>query len=105
MADAERYRELTVAEGEAEAVRSVYGAIHEGDPTPDLLAIKYLEALGTIADGQATKIFLPTDLGATLGSIGAIAELFTGDGTNDGESVTSVAMSAPTEEAGEAPAD
>ena len=54
-------------------------AIHDGDPTPDLLAVKYLEALGTVADGRATKIFLPADMSATLGSLGAIAELFTGD--------------------------
>ncbi len=33
-----------------------------------------------VADGSATKIFLPTDLSATLGSLGAIAELFRGDG-------------------------
>jgi regulator of protease activity HflC (stomatin/prohibitin superfamily) len=78
VADAERYRQDTVAQGEAQAIRSVYGAIHEGNPTPDLLAIKYLEALGTIADGQATKIFLPAELSSTMGSLGAIAELFTG---------------------------
>ena len=84
VADAERYRLLTVADGEAEAVRSVYGAIHDGNPTPDLLAIKYLEALGTVADGRATKIFLPADLSATLGSLGAIAELFTGEAPDDG---------------------
>ena len=84
VADAERYRLLTVADGEAEAVRSVYGAIHDGNPTPDLLAIKYLEALGTVADGRATKIFLPTDLSATLGSLGAIAELFTGEAPDAG---------------------
>ncbi|MDE0927867.1 MAG: SPFH/Band 7/PHB domain protein [Acidimicrobiales bacterium] len=79
VADAERYRQDTVAQGEAQAIRSVYGAIHEGNPTPDLLAIKYLEALGTIADGQATKIFLPAELSSTMGSLGAIAELFTGE--------------------------
>jgi len=78
VADAERYRQETVAEGEAAAVRSVYSAIHDGDPTPDLLAIKYLEALGTVADGQATKIFLPAEMSSTMGSLGAIAELFTG---------------------------
>jgi hypothetical protein len=65
-------------------VRSVYGAIHDGNPTPDLLAIKYLEALGTVADGRATKIFLPADLSATLGSLGAIAELFTGEAPDAG---------------------
>ena len=31
--------------GEANAIRLVYEAIHEGNPTPGLLAIKYLEAL------------------------------------------------------------
>jgi regulator of protease activity HflC (stomatin/prohibitin superfamily) len=91
VADAERYRQLTVAEGEAEAIRKVYGAIHEGDPTPDLIAIKYLETLGEIADGQATKIFLPAELSSTMGSLGAIAELFRGEpadgGAADGSAV------------------
>ena len=76
VAEAERFRFETVAEGEAEAIRSVYAAIHDGDPSPDLIAIKYLEALGAIADGQATKIFVPAEMSATMGSIGAIAELF-----------------------------
>ncbi|MDG1463684.1 MAG: hypothetical protein P8Q20_01170, partial [Acidimicrobiales bacterium] len=104
VAEAERYRQLTVAEGEAEAVRSVYQAIHDGGPTPDLLAIKYLEALGAIADGRATKIFLPTDLGATLGSIGAIAELFNGDGDGMAPGDVSVPES-PVEDLGEESAD
>ena len=43
------------------------GAIHEGNPTPDLLAIKYLEALQVVADGQATKIFLPTEIAGFFG--------------------------------------
>mgnify|MGYP003386315263 FL=1 len=95
VADAERYRQMTVAEGEAEAVRSVFGAIHDGNPTPDLLAVKYLEALGTIADGRATKIFLPADLSATLGSLGAIAELFTGEAPDAGAGGESEAPPAP----------
>ncbi len=80
VADAEKYRQLTVAAGQAEAVRSVYGAIHDGNPTPDLLAVKYLEALQGIANGRATKIFLPADMAGVMGSIGGIAELFTGNG-------------------------
>jgi len=83
VAEADRFRFETVAEGEAEAIRSVYGAIHDGNPSPDLIAIKYLEALGTIADGQATKIFVPAEMSATMGSIGAIAELFQTSGSND----------------------
>jgi regulator of protease activity HflC (stomatin/prohibitin superfamily) len=78
VAEAERFRQETVATGQANATRAVYAAIHEGNPTPDLLAIKYLEALQGIADGQATKIFLPADMSAVMGSIGALGELFNG---------------------------
>jgi regulator of protease activity HflC (stomatin/prohibitin superfamily) len=80
LAEADRFRQETVATGQANATRSVYAAIHEGRPTPDLLAIKYLEALQGIADGQATKIFLPADMSALMGSLGALGELFNGRG-------------------------
>lgn len=88
LADAERYRAETVAAGEANATRSVFQAIHDGDPTNDLLAIKYLEALQGIADGRATKIYLPMDSGNMYGSLAGIAELFKGAGddpVDDGE--------------------
>ncbi len=83
LAEAERFRQLTVAEGEARAITTVYQAIHAGDPSPDLLAIKYLEALGRIANGQATKIYLPADFASGLGSLASVAELFAGGGTDD----------------------
>jgi len=76
VAEAEKYQRLTVAEGEGQAIERVFGAIHEGDPTPDLLAIKYMEALQGVADGRATKIFLPLDTSGVLGSVAAIGELF-----------------------------
>jgi regulator of protease activity HflC (stomatin/prohibitin superfamily) len=75
VADADRYRKLTVAQGEAEAIQTVFGAIHEGKPTNDLIAIKYLEALQKIANGQATKVFLPYEASGILGSIAGIGEL------------------------------
>lgn len=78
VADAERYEFETVAEGEGKAIERVFGAIHAGDPTPDLIAIRYLEALQGIADGQATKLFLPLEVSGVLGSLGAIRELFDG---------------------------
>ena len=56
----------------------MFGAIHEGDPTPDLIAIRYLETLQGMADGQATKIFLPVEMSGILGSVGAIGEIFNG---------------------------
>ncbi len=76
LAEADRFRQETIAAGTAEATRLTYEAIHQGDPTPDLLAIKYLESLALIADGRATKIFLPADMSSVLGSIAGIAELF-----------------------------
>ena len=75
VADADKYQKLTVAEGEGQAIERVFEAIHNGDPTPDLIAIRYLEALQGIADGQATKIFLPLDTSGLLGSVAAIGEL------------------------------
>jgi regulator of protease activity HflC (stomatin/prohibitin superfamily) len=75
VADADKYQKLTVAKGEGEAIQTVYNAIHDGRPTNDLIAIKYLEALQAIADGKATKIFLPLETSGVLGSIGGIAEL------------------------------
>ncbi|HVE45391.1 MAG TPA: SPFH domain-containing protein [Acidimicrobiales bacterium] len=77
-ADAERFRQVAVAEGEAEAIRNVFGAIHDGNPSADLIAIKYLETLGIVADGRATKIFLPTESTAMFGALGGIKELFKG---------------------------
>jgi regulator of protease activity HflC (stomatin/prohibitin superfamily) len=76
VADANKYQKLTVAKGEAEAIETVFGAIHKGEPTNDLIAIKYLEALQKIADGQATKIFLPLEASGVLGSIAGVGELF-----------------------------
>ncbi len=78
LAEAERFRQLTVAEGEAMAITTVYDAIHAGNPSPDLLAIKYLETLSRVANGNATKIFLPADFAGGMGAIGAVAELFAG---------------------------
>ena len=75
VADADRYQKLTVAKGEGEAIQTVYSAIHAGNPTNDLIAIKYLEALQMMAQGQATKIFLPIEASAILGSIAGIGEI------------------------------
>jgi regulator of protease activity HflC (stomatin/prohibitin superfamily) len=76
LAEAERYRQETTAAGEATAIRYVYSAIHDGGPTDDLIAIKYLEALEAVADGRATKIFLPLDSAGLTGAVAGVAELF-----------------------------
>ena len=76
MATANKFKLTTVADGEAEAITKVYDAIHRGRPTQDLITIKYLEALRGIADGQATKIFLPYEASGVLGGVAAISEIW-----------------------------
>jgi regulator of protease activity HflC (stomatin/prohibitin superfamily) len=76
VADADRYKRETVAEGEGRAIERVFSAIHTGNPSPDLIAIRYLEALQGIANGQATKIFLPLDATAVMGSLAAVSEIW-----------------------------
>jgi regulator of protease activity HflC (stomatin/prohibitin superfamily) len=86
VADAERYRQQTVAEGEAAGIRTVYAAIHEGNPDAGLITIKYLEALQVMANGSATKIILPTELAGIAGAITGITETISLNGETAAES-------------------
>ena len=82
-AEAEQFRQVAVAQGEADAIRRVYTAIHEGRPSSDLLAIKYLETLQIMANGQATKLFFPMESSALLGALAGVKAAFAeldGDG-------------------------
>ena len=74
-AEAEQFRRTAVAQGEADATRAVFDAIHESKPTTELIALKYIEALQVVANGKATKVFLPTEATALLGALGGMAEL------------------------------
>lgn len=76
VADAEKTQQILIAEGKAQGILSVYRAIHEGNPDKDLITLQYLEALQKVADGNATKIFMPLQLSELASGVGAIAELF-----------------------------
>ncbi|CAN5330528.1 MAG: SPFH domain-containing protein [Acidimicrobiia bacterium] len=82
VAQAERFQKETVAEGEGKAIERVFGAIHTGNASPEVIAIRYLESLTKIADGRATKIFMPAEMSGILGSIGAIGEMLKDSGTS-----------------------
>lgn len=61
---------ITRAEGEAEAIQKVFDAIHNGNPTPELLSYQYLQTLPQIAQGEASKIWVvPTELTAALNAV------------------------------------
>ncbi|HEX5367325.1 MAG TPA: SPFH domain-containing protein [Acidimicrobiales bacterium] len=85
VAEAERFRQEVVAQGEAGAITSVYGAIRSAAPDTALLTIKYLDALRAMADGRATKIVVPTELAGMAGSLAVMTELMSnGDGSGGG---------------------
>jgi regulator of protease activity HflC (stomatin/prohibitin superfamily) len=70
---AEGQREAVVlqAEGQAKAIDTVFRAIHEGNPDPQLLAYQYLQMLPQIAQGDANKVWIiPSEFQQALGKIG-----------------------------------
>jgi len=74
VADAEKYSIIARAQGEAEAIRTVFGAIKEMQPTKEILLIQYFDALKKIADGQASKVFFPVELSNFASALGLIGE-------------------------------
>ncbi len=83
IADAQRYKLETEAQGQAVAVQRVYDAIKAAQPDDKLIAIQYLESLKAIADGQATKLYLPYEATGVLGALGGIRELFQDQPTDE----------------------
>jgi regulator of protease activity HflC (stomatin/prohibitin superfamily) len=73
-ADAEKYRKVAVAQGEGEAVLTVFNAIHEGKPNNELITLKYLEMLPKLAEGEANKVFLPYEASGIISSLAAMVE-------------------------------
>jgi regulator of protease activity HflC (stomatin/prohibitin superfamily) len=70
---AQGHREATIleAEGQAKAIDTVFKAIHEGNPDPQLLAYQYVQALPQIAQGDSNKIWIiPAEFQRALGRIG-----------------------------------
>jgi regulator of protease activity HflC (stomatin/prohibitin superfamily) len=79
---AQGQREATIlqAEGQAKAIDTVFKAIHEGNPDPQLLAYQYVQALPQIAQGESNKVWIvPAEFQRALGRIG-------GGDTSDKES-------------------
>ena len=80
-AEAERDAKIAVAEGEARAIEATYNAQANGLEAlakahidKSVLYLRGLDALKEVADGRATKIFVPTDIASVLTSAGAIGE-------------------------------
>jgi regulator of protease activity HflC (stomatin/prohibitin superfamily) len=81
-AEAEKEKMIREAEGEAEAILKVQKAkaegirlIKEAGADQSVLTLKSFETLEKVADGQATKIIVPSDLQNVAGTIKAVAEV------------------------------
>ena len=80
-AEAERQSAILKAEGEAEAIRSVQQALadslamlNEKAPNDAVLKLKSIEAMQQIANGQATKIIIPSEMQGLVGMANGIVE-------------------------------
>ncbi|MBD3168347.1 MAG: SPFH/Band 7/PHB domain protein [candidate division Zixibacteria bacterium] len=81
-AEGEAQARINVAEAEAEAIRVVIESVKEkGDPVNYLVAVRYLDTLKNMVDGQNEKtIFLPYEATGILSSLGGIKEMLTSVG-------------------------
>jgi regulator of protease activity HflC (stomatin/prohibitin superfamily) len=70
-AEGQRQSAILNAEGQAKAIDTVFRAIHEGKPDPQLLAYQYLQMLPQIAQGDSNKVWIiPSEFQQALGTIG-----------------------------------
>ena len=80
-AEAEKQSEILRAEAEAEAILRINEAqaesiklINEAGPQEAYLLMKKLEAFVSVADGNATKVIIPSDLQNVVGLVNTITE-------------------------------
>ena len=80
-ADAEKQAAILKAEGEAQAILAVQKALadslrmlNEAAPNDQVIKLKALESLQKMADGQATKIIIPSELQGLAGMAASAKE-------------------------------
>ncbi len=98
-AEAERDAQIALAEGKARSLKLVYEAEAQGlealkgaDISESVLKLKGIEALKNVADGRATKIYMPTDLTSIVSSLGIAGEAL---GIGDATAIDKSAKPAP----------
>ena len=81
-AEAEKEAKIRRAEGEAEAILKVQEAtaegirkINEAKPSKEYISIRSIEGLEKVANGQATKIIIPSEIQNVSGLVTSVAEL------------------------------
>ena len=85
-AEAEKERQIREAEGEAEAIRNVQKAtadgirmVREAGADSAVLTLQSFEAMKKVADGQATKLIIPSDMQGLAGIAASLKEIVAED--------------------------
>ena len=80
-AEAERQAAILKAEGEAEAILAIQKAmadslelLNEKAPNDQVIKLKAIQAMEKVADGQATKIIIPSEMQGLVGMANGIVE-------------------------------
>ena len=81
-AEAAREAAIREAEGQAAAIKMVQEATAEGirminasNPSKEVISLKSLDAFTQAAEGQATKIIVPSDIAGVAGLAGALKDI------------------------------
>lgn len=80
-ADAEKQAAILRAEGQAEAIRAVQKAtaeaikmLNDACPNDQVIKLKALETMQKVADGQATKVIIPSEIQGLAGLASGLVE-------------------------------
>lgn len=89
-AEATRIQAVKEAEGQAEAILRIAEAqaegirrINEANPNPGYLTLKGFEALEKVAEGQSTKIVVPSDIANVTGLLASLKETLANNEKNN----------------------
>ncbi len=80
-AEAEKQAAILKADGEAQAILSIQKAmadslelLNQKAPNDQVIKLKAIEAMQKVADGQATKIIIPSEMQGLVGMVSGVAE-------------------------------
>lgn len=75
-AEGEAQAILSVQEARAKGLKMVFSAVKEADPTPEVVAIRSMEALEQVANSPSTKLVVPAEAMGLLGALASAREVF-----------------------------
>ena len=78
-AEGEKQSAVLRAQGRSKAYEELFGALEKIGIDDKVIAIRYLEALEKIADGQASKLFLPYEASGVISALSGIADVLKKD--------------------------